>query len=176
MQMKPLKVATSERVHVVGPVPLVLRDQYPVEQLWLPFVAAIVLAPVPPKEEKKKKTSKAMSVETRTALHVNWDKKINRNGPDMWLFHHVRDQSVLPFASHRKISANEWKRIIAVEYPGFIRTKSGKIATVTYRSSAQRAAMAMWCAEHCVSRYHFEQRHVYFADPQEAVLAKLHCA
>jgi hypothetical protein len=180
-----LPLTDKWRVTVVGVPPLTLRNNYPPEQTWLPFVQALVLArrqePEPkhnpvPKANRINYSAKMKPGQLGDHLTKQWNAgRIHLQGETLWLFSHREgvDQPVLPFPGFKKISKNEMKRIVRAGYPGFDRVDaSGKPPMISF-DPIHRDDVAKWCAEHCNCRYHVAQKVAYFERIREAVIAKL---
>jgi hypothetical protein len=145
--------------------PLVLYGQYDRDQMWLPFMAGVVVLeqaadPAPPGEV----------IDMRARLKRRW---FEPTPEDRRIYQYEANvhQHVLPFAEHQKVSTKDWKRLAAAEFPAWKR-QGENLLLVEYPMTRETEARE-WCAENCWNRYMIARRAAVFERCRDAALFKM---
>lgn len=146
---------------------MMLAGDYDPDQLWLPFVDAVVVdrRPRPVQHGSYSQRRIADEAERKWA----WTSEADRV-----LFFEERgvSQPCLPFWQGRNMTKADWARSVDAQHPAFDRDSEGRLLLLKIDAS-KKANVVLWCKTNCKGRFHFRKSYVAFERARDYVLAKM---
>ncbi len=166
----PWKIPHNASVQVIGIEPITLHDDYDNNQLWLPFIHAMIIHTGSKVEETQQQKNIASTIRQRASRTYVTIPNVDRV---LFLPERGVAQLPLPFPGWRRIGKGIWKRFYAAaRYPGWDLSHDGKPLTFAF-DPLQQAEVEEYMDDNCRGRYSFKKGRVYIELKTDYVVAKI---
>jgi hypothetical protein len=164
----PWEMPKNAVLQMVGAMPVVLHNSYDPDQLWLPFVQAMVVYIKPDKAKPSKKHSevKLRKQAARDFATISDEARV--------LHYPERDvpQLPLPYPGWRRITKAPWRREANAGHPAWDRTNEGKLLSFAIRP-LQYPEIDEYCEMNFRGRYAIRKDRLYVERQEDHVLARI---